>query len=785
MAVTEGERLLVNLEARVNQFEKNFHKARGTANREFTAIERRAKQSGDRLEASMANATAGISKSLKGIGAAFAGGFVAGGLTQLVAQAGEAVKSIARIGDEAKRAGMSTRAFQEWGFVAQQNRIGIDALTDGFKELNLRADEFIATGKGSAAEAFQRLGYTAEDLKKKLKDPSALMLEIFGKVEGFDKAAQIRIFDELLGGTGGEQFVQLIGQGEDGLRRTIVRARELGLVLDDDVIRRATEVDRKFTELQDRTGNLFKAMIVDAATWVGLVERGAAVIPYDSGKTGQIFGEDVQGQLDAVPELPEGTKAELASTAAEFEYLAQEARNTVLQLNDAAIMMQGLGNTGAAAALTDLANRMETTVQGFEDGTTSGEELTAQLGEVAKQTETTIAGLGELDAARLANVTASVGGLLEAIASVPGVVAQALSALAQMDGVVVSGGQTKGSGAWSEGLSGDALLPPDPNTQVTSSPRPKAAPAMIDESAIKVSKGGGGGGAKGGRGGGAAKESTYERDTSRIRENIAALEAEAAARASATGSVEEQEAAVEKARIVHELLNSAQESGMAITPQLRADVSALADSYLAAEDAARKLAEATQETADRQEEIKSAFKGAFVGLVTGSKTALDALDQLLSKLLELAANKMFESLWGSIGGGITGAIGGVLGFSSGGFTGHGGKYQPAGIVHRGEYVMPRETVQRFGIGAMEAIREGRVPSLGETGLRGRAGSSSTYAPVLNIQVAGSGNPAQDRALARLVAKEVQGSLPAPDTFGRSANQKNRKRSSELNRAADR
>lgn len=38
------------------------------------------------------------------------------------------------------------------------------------------------------------------------------------------------------------------------------------------------------------------------------------------------------------------------------------------------------------------------------------------------------------------------------------------------------------------------------------------------------------------------------------------------------------------------------------------------------------------------------------------------------------------------------AINGV-GFASGGYTGHGGKYEPAGIVHRGEWVAPQEMVR--------------------------------------------------------------------------------------------
>lgn len=35
-------------------------------------------------------------------------------------------------------------------------------------------------------------------------------------------------------------------------------------------------------------------------------------------------------------------------------------------------------------------------------------------------------------------------------------------------------------------------------------------------------------------------------------------------------------------------------------------------------------------------------------------------------------------------------------FATGGYTGDGGKYEPAGIVHRGEFVVPKETVQAFG-----------------------------------------------------------------------------------------
>ncbi|WP_371346066.1 hypothetical protein [Ancylobacter sp. IITR112] len=159
------------------------------------------------------------------------------------------VNALAELDDQAKRSGLSLRSFQEWKFVAESNRIGIDAMVDGFKELNLRADEFITTGGGSAAEAFQRLGFSATDLAERIKDPSEMMLEIIRRLGDIDKAAQIRIFDELLGGSGGEQFVQLITQGERGLRQTIQQAHELGNVLGDDVVKEAANIRKEFDQI--------------------------------------------------------------------------------------------------------------------------------------------------------------------------------------------------------------------------------------------------------------------------------------------------------------------------------------------------------------------------------------------------------------------------------------------------------------------------------------------------------------------------------------------------------
>ncbi len=57
-------------------------------------------------------------------------------------------------------------------------------------------------------------------------------------------------------------------------------------------------------------------------------------------------------------------------------------------------------------------------------------------------------------------------------------------------------------------------------------------------------------------------------------------------------------------------------------------------------------------------------------------------------------------------------------FATGGFTGTGGKYEPAGIVHRGEFVFTKEATSRIGVGNLYRLMRGYA----EGGYVGGAGS---------------------------------------------------------------
>ena len=85
--------------------------------------------------------------------------------------------------------------------------------------------------------------------------------------------------------------------------------------------------------------------------------------------------------------------------------------------------------------------------------------------------------------------------------------------------------------------------------------------------------------------------------------------------------------------------------------------------------------------------------------------------------------------------------GGYVGFASGGYTGDGGKYQPAGVVHRGEYVITKEATSRLGIGFLNHLNYGRgyanggsVGSIPSTGYKPMAGGN------ISVKVINNGEP---------------------------------------------
>lgn len=126
-----------------------------------------------------------------------------------------------------------------------------------------------------------------------------------------------------------------------------------------------------------------------------------------------------------------------------------------------------------------------------------------------------------------------------------------------------------------------------------------------------------GGGASGGKGGGRDRKDEFEREVEKVTKRTAALQAETAVQAAINPLIEDYGFAVERAGVMQYLLTAAQEAGIAITPQLRAQMVGLAEAAGQATAASGRLAESQSEIVSRTQEMRDPSRDAAQGVGTG------------------------------------------------------------------------------------------------------------------------------------------------------------------------
>lgn len=161
-----------------------------------------------------------------------------------------------------------------------------------------------------------------------------------------------------------------------------------------------------------------------------------------------------------------------------------------------------------------------------------------------------------------------------------------------------------------------------------------------------------------------------------------------------------------------------------LSPDKIAAIEQESAAYARQSEALRKAQEEQQKLNEWNNVARDATRGFIDDLIHG-ESAADAFAGALSRIADALLDDVLNSIFkvNSAAGGSGGLLSGLLGlfgggasryaglsgglFSEGGFTGPGGKYQPAGIVHKGEVVWSQADVARAGgVGAVEALRKG-------------------------------------------------------------------------------
>ncbi len=844
----EGQRLLVTFEARLNKYERDLDRAKSKSRTNFRAIQKDADDLGGKLEKAFSVFTKG------------------GALVAAVGGAAVAVReiagSIAEVDREARKAGVTAKLWSQWTYVATATGMSIDGVTDALKELNIRGDEFAKTGKGSAQEAFERLGYSATDVAERLRDPNRFLDEIIGKLQKLDAAAQTRILDEIFGGTGAEQMAKVLGLSVTQIQKL----RSEAATFSDQQIEAAKKIDAEFATMWRNATVRMKAFAIDAVGVLSQVrdalnpgkdEYDRLVERYNSPEEQLKRLQKQRADIVAAIEREKKNtgnflqQAELRNLETSLKAIdeqihavtggSDEFKRSLKELSDASNSLSGAfgGNVSAAAnfkaALTELKNLVPE-LKAELDTLAESSNIDAAYQNAAKNARSWGELMQATDLAKRAKSIARFGkhdNILDLIASVESggdynatldhgrwtggaqnLVGMTLNQVRALQRQMLADpanramyGDGKGSSALGRyqitgrtleglikelGLSGDRLFDEATQDELARAllRRRGNDPAglrneweglrRVDDSTIRNAYDGTPTGAQ------ALPPTEGER------ERAALLREQEAARRSLNQSVQEgldlarfeqsiSGMSAQQQRIeleLYRLQEEARRNGITLSDaelqKMREKITLTAQ----LDGKNREVAASAEGLKNAQQFFAESFTQSLSGLLTGTTTLNDAVKNLLNSLIDatlqaaLLGNGPLAGLFGGMGGGIFGAL---FGFSEGGYTGPGGKHQPAGIVHKGEYVLSKEATRRAGIANLDALHAnlkgysaggyvGSAPTIRRPDLKA-ANSNARTTPVQNVSVnstinvtASGGTPEQNDDMARKISAHVDAQL---------------------------
>ncbi len=863
--ITDEERLAIVMQLKYDQLQKQVARAQRALDSGTKAMEKRTKQAADNMDRAMGNAAGNIRDKLSGMFAPFvAGGAVAAAATTFK----QIASTVAEVGSEADKARVSTKVWQQWTYVAKATGASIDGVTDALKELNIRGDEFATTGKGSAQEAFERLGLTAADVAERLRDPSAFLDEIIGKLQKMDRAAQARNLDELFGGTGAEEMSKMLGLSVDEIQKL----RSESAVFTKQQVEDAKKIDAAFETMWRNVMVYTKGALLESVNYAqktmalisrlkgdgiisasreralspesqfnALLERRKDIIQKIADLRGKAdFDVDYDGlalrRLEDNLEAVDVQIADLTPHSKEFAAALKELSNLTLGVSS------NFNNSAAAAlnfkqALDQLKNlvpelkqeleslsTLDTIDKAFEQAVKNAKNP-AQIEEAARIRDRarTVAQYGDqkdffglvrqLEAGGNYNATLDNG---RGTGGPQNLTAMSLKQILALQKQMLANPENRalyGDGLGSSALGGYQItkrtlegamkaLKLAPDTKFDETTQDAIAHYLarqrgndpeglrneweglrkVDADTIRSLYG-------------KADLSPVKVDPSESQQKAIDLgKRQVEVRKNLNQALRESR---DLAEMEHRTVGmTAQQREIELEVFQRVQEARRAQITLTDEEIGniREQVTATAQLKGETERAQQAIEGAkqakqffaesfassLSGLITGTTTLTNAVRNLANSLIDavLQASLLGKGPLAAFGygvsGGPSGLLGSILGFAEGGYTGRGGKHEPAGIVHKGEYVMSAAATRRIGVKNLEGLHRFAKHGYAEGGYVGAAPTlhnpdlkpaNSNVTPVQQISISApitvngsAGTPEQNTDLANKMARTMEQSM---------------------------
>jgi hypothetical protein len=275
-----------------------------------------------------------IGKEVKGMVAGFVG-------FEALKRGGEKVIEYAsKINDAATKTGASTKALQEFDYAAAQSGASLEDVTSALKKMQVAQVAALGGDEGKQ-NAFARLGVSLADLKS--KNPEELFRQMAVALKSIAPSAQVTA-DVIE--TMGKSADVLLPAFREGFSEAADRAKELGLIIDDDII-------KKLDDMADTWGTMGRQIMASLAPVLGWMADRLndirALIAFVGGALGSLSVDFQKNKFQTITDLMFPTSSNA------FGRAVTAGSGEAMKVYDAEAALQAHGR-GHASATGELPN---------------------------------------------------------------------------------------------------------------------------------------------------------------------------------------------------------------------------------------------------------------------------------------------------------------------------------------------------------------------------------------------------------------------------------------------
>lgn len=279
---------------------------------EFTTKLRKTVAETQTATTKMQTALSGIKSSMAGATAAIAG-------ISFVAIAREQLEYVSSLGETAQQLGVTTKALQEWRFIATQTGVSQETMDRSLAKLTKTIGEAEAGGKKQAS-AFKDLGVSIKGANGELRPTEDILRDLVAGFSDITAPAERARLQTSLFGKSGQELDTLLAGGVDQIDNMREAAHRLGIVISPDLIARADDAADSMSKLQTVISAQIGGMVSANADQIAILAGSLADLTVEAGNAAGAYNgflriiekEGIRGGLKSF--FGDGTDQQMART---------------------------------------------------------------------------------------------------------------------------------------------------------------------------------------------------------------------------------------------------------------------------------------------------------------------------------------------------------------------------------------------------------------------------------------------------------------------------------------